>query len=153
MRKKDSKEMNRIESKTEVIAYLERLNYALKNKSSRITFQKERRVDANRNPKYTNRHTVLTLFPNEDEVEVLKREMASLTEQHYIETVRDIRFPKLSEMRVFSKQYGSSDVYIKIRVELCSPIAFGENYVFIMSFHFAEESFEDNDFPYRKRGE
>ncbi len=150
MRKKDPNEISRIESNAEVITYLDRLKYALENGSAQINFQKERRVDANRNPQYTNRHTMLTLFPNEDAVEVLQREMASLTEQHYIETVQDRKFPKRSEMRVFSKQYSSEDVYIKIRVELFSTSAYGKNYIFIMSFHFAEEAFEDSDFPYRK---
>jgi len=44
-------------------------------------------------------------------------------------------------------------VYIKIRVELFSSSAYGGNYIFVMSFHFAEEAFEESDFPYWKRGE
>ena len=55
------------------------------------------------------------LFPGEDEVESLKRELARLIVEEYIETVKDIRFPKKSEMRVFGKQYSGEDVYIKIK--------------------------------------
>ena len=57
------------------------------------------------------------LFPGEGEVESLKRELARLIVEEYIETVKDIRFLKKSEMRVFGKQYSGEDVYIKIRVE------------------------------------
>lgn len=53
-------------------------------------------------------------------------------------------------MRVFGKQYEEKDVYIKIRVELVSAAhASGNNYVFVMSFHFAEMDFKELDFPYR----
>lgn len=90
------------------------------------------------------------LFPNEDEVEVLKRELTNLTIREYIETVKDTRFSNKSEMRVFGKQYEEKDVYIKIRVELVSAVhASGNNYVFVMSFHFSEMDFKESDFPYR----
>ena len=39
-----------------------------------------------------------------------------VTEEKRIETVKDRRFIKRSEMRVFGKNYNSNDVYIKIRV-------------------------------------
>ena len=79
---------------------------------------------------------------------VLKRELARLTVHDYIETVKDNRFPKRSAMRVFGKKYSEEDVYIKIRVELIG--ANGSNYIFVMSFHFAEKAFVETDFPYRK---
>ena len=44
---------------------------------------------------------------------------------------------------------GEGDVYIKIRVELLGM--YGESFVFIMSFHFAERAFTPEMFPYRKR--
>lgn len=88
------------------------------------------------------------LFPNENPVEVLKRELLTLTVQDYIKTVKDIRFPKRSEMREFGKYYnGCEEVYIKIRVELLGK--FGETTTFVMSFHFAEKAFTPDLFPYK----
>ena len=53
-------------------------------------------------------------------------------------------------MRVLGKQFEEKDVYIKIRVELVSAAyASGNNYVFVMSFHFSEMEFKESDFPYR----
>ena len=43
----------------------------------------------------------------------------TLTEEDYMRTVKDLRFPNRSEMREFGKVYNSNeDVYIKLRVEL-----------------------------------
>ena len=51
--------------------------------------------------------------------------------------------------RVFGKKYEEKDVYIKIRVELVRAAhASGNNYVFVMSFHFAEMDFKESDFPF-----
>lgn len=146
-----SNEIKRIESGSDVTTYLDRLKYALESGSAMINFQLDRQVDAARDRKYSNRQTMLTLFPDEDEVAVLKRELATITVRDYIETVKDTRFPKRSDMRVLGKKYSEEDVYIKIRVELVG--AMGSNYIFVMSFHFAEEAFVETDFPYRKRGE
>lgn len=146
-----SNEIKRIESGSDVTTYLDRLKYAIESGSAMINFQRDRQVDSIRDEKYTNRYTMLTLFADEDEVAVLKRELARLTIHDYIETVKDTRFPKRSDMRVFGKKYSEEDVYIKIRVELVG--AMGSNYIFVMSFHFAEEAFLETDFPYMKRGE
>ncbi|MCX7633243.1 MAG: hypothetical protein N2Z22_07925 [Turneriella sp.] len=147
---KASYEKSTVESEFDVSTYLERLKYALESGSAKVDFLRDRKVDAARDIKYTNRHTMLTLFPDEDEVAVLKRELAMLTVHDYIETVKDTRFPKRSDMRVFGKKYSDEDVYIKIRVELVG--AMGSNYILVMSFHFAEKAFVETDFPYRKRG-
>ena len=65
-------------------------------------------------------------------------------------TVKDLRFPKRSEMRVFGKTYNfTEDVYIKIRVELVDPNNANNHTTFVMSFHFAEKPFNADDFPYR----
>jgi hypothetical protein len=145
------KEKKRKESEFEVQTYLDRLAYAIKNGSVRINFQKNRMVDQNLNRKYTNRYTMGQLFPDEDEIDVLKRELLRLTVEEYIETVKDTRFPKKSEMRVFGRQYAGEDVYMKIRVELVSLIhVSGENYILVMSFHYSEWDFRDGDFPYKK---
>lgn len=142
----------RIESRLEVKTYIDRLKYAIKSGSGTIKFQKERQVDNNRDRKYTNRYTIANLFPDEDEREALKRELINLTIEEYIETVKDIRYPDRSEMRVFGKQYLEEDVYIKIRVELVSATyASGDNFIFVMSFHFSDRDFKESDFPYRKR--
>lgn len=82
-------------------------------------------------------------------LDVLKQELLKINVEDYIQTVKDFRFPKRSEMRVFGKVYdGSEDVYIKIRVELLGQS--GDSVVFVMSFHFAERAFTSNMFPYRK---
>jgi len=144
-------EKNTIEGNLDISTYLDRVKYALESGSATINFQRDRQVDSVRDAKYTNRHTMLALFPDEDEVAVLTRELARLTIRDYIETVKDTRFPKRPDMRVFGKKYSEEDVYIKIRVELVGMM--GSNYIFVMSFHFAEEAFVETAFPYRKRGE
>ncbi len=141
----------RIESELEVKAYIQGLKYALNN-GAKIKFQAKRHVDENRDEKFTNQYTVNTLFPDENPVEALKRELLSLSVEDYIQTVKDIRFPKRSEMREFGKVYnGTDDVYIKIRVELLGM--YGQTTTFIMSFHFAERPFTPEMFPYRKNWE
>lgn len=142
-------EQRKIESELEVSTYLVRLKYALDSGSAKIFFQRDRQVDVARDKKYTNRQTMLVLFPDEDEVTVLKRELATLTVCDYIETVKDTRFPKRSDMRVFGKKYLEEDVYIKIRVELIG--AMGSNEILVMSFHFAAYPFVATDFPYREK--
>ena len=141
--------VKRIESKLEVQTYLDRLKYALKSGSAKINYQGERRIDQERIEKYTNRFTFGQLFPDEDETAVLKRELKLLTTEEYIETIKDTRFPKRSEMRVFGKQYSGTDVYIKIRVELVSIAhASGDSFILVMSFHYSEWDFKASDFPY-----
>lgn len=138
----------RIESELEVKAYIQNLEFALNN-GAKIDFQAKRRVDSNRDEKYTNQYTVNTLFPDENPVNALKRELLSLSAENYLQTVKDLRFPKRSEMREFGKVYnGSDDVYIKIRVELLGM--YGQTTTFVMSFHFAEKAFTPEMFPYRK---
>lgn len=138
----------RIESETEVWAYLQNLRYALENNAT-ITFQADRQVDQNRDQRYTNKFTVADLFPDENPADALRRELKQLTIEEYIRTVKDLRFPKKSEMREFGRVYsGKGDVYIKIRVELLS--AYGNHTTFVMSFHYAETPFSPEMFPYRK---
>lgn len=138
----------RIESELEVKAYIQNLKFALNN-GAKIDFQVKRRVDDNRDEKYTNQYTVNTLFPDENPVDALKRELLSLSVEDYMQTVKDLRFPKKSEMREFGKVYnGNDDVYIKIRVELLG--IYGQTTTFVMSFHFAERPFLPEMFPYKK---
>ena len=139
----------RIETELEVRAYLQDLRYALDH-NAKVTFQIERQVDQNRDLRYTNQYTVADLFPDENPVTALKRELQTLTVEEYMQTVKDLRFPKRSEMREFGKVYdGKGDVYIKIRVELLS--AYGNHTTFVMSFHYAEIPFTPDMFPYKKR--
>ena len=138
----------RIESELEVNTYLQNLRYALEH-NAKIDCQIERKVAQNRNVRYTNKFTVADLFPNENPVVALKRELKTLTVEEYMQTVKDTRFPNRSEMREFGKIYaGKGDVYIKIRVELLS--GFGNHTTFVMSFHYAEIPFTPAMFPYRK---
>ncbi len=138
----------RIETELEVKAYIQDLKYAINN-GAQINFQASRRVDENREERYTNQYTVNKLFPDENPVDALKRELLTLTEEDYMRTVKDLRFPNRSEMREFGKEYNSNeDVYIKLRVELLGQ--YGNTTTFIMSFHFAETPFTPDMFPYRK---
>lgn len=140
----------RIESELEVRSYLQDLRYAL-NHGATISFQAKRQVDQNRDVKYTNQFTVADLFPNDNPVDALKQELQTLTIEEYMQTVKDLRFPKKSEMREFGKVYnGKGDVYIKIRVELLSK--YGYPTAFVMSFHYAEIPFTPEMFPYKKKG-
>lgn len=140
---------SRIESEIEVKSYIQDLKFALNN-GAKIDFQAKRLVDEKRDEKYTNQYTVNKLFPDENPVDVLKRELLTLSVEDYMKTVKDIRFPKRSEMREFGKVYnGAEDVYIKIRVELLG--LYGNTTTFVMSFHFAEKAFTPEMFPYKKK--
>ena len=138
----------RIESEIEVKAYIQNLKFALNN-GAKINFQVRRLVDEKRDEKYSNQYTVNKLFPDENPEEALKRELLTLTVEDYMQTVKDYRFPKRSEMREFGKVYnGTEDVYIKIRVEVLGT--YGSTTTFVMSFHFAEKAFTAEMFPYKK---
>lgn len=144
-----SDENTRIESKIDVQGYIQNLKYALKSGAA-ISFQEDRQVDKERGVRHTNRFTVADLFPDENPVDALKRELQTLTVEEYMRTVKDIRFPKRSEMREFGRIYnGTDDVYIKIRVELLSE--YGNHTAFVMSFHYAVTPFVPEMFPYRKQ--
>ena len=139
---------SRIESEIEVKAYIQDLKFALNN-GAKIDFQAKRLVDEKRDEKYTNQYTVNKLFSDENPVDALKRELLTLSVEDYMQTVKDIRFPKRSEMREFGKVYnGTDDVYIKIRVELLGM--YGNTTTFVMSFHFAEKAFTPEMLPYKK---
>ena len=113
-------------------------------------FQEKRYVDTKREETYTNKYTMADLFPNENPVKVLKRELRRLTVRDYIRTVKDINRPNNSEMREFGKVYeGNKDVYIKIRVEVMKAGEYGVyNVVFVMSFHYSTVPFSSEMFPY-----
>lgn len=137
----------RIESEPEVRAYIQNLKYAIENGAT-INFQIKRHVDENRDEKYTNLYTVNTLFPDDNPAEALRGELRTLSVQDYMRTVKDLRFPRRSEMREFGKVYnGKGDVYIKIRVEVLD--AYGNATAFVMPFHFAEKAFSNDMFPYK----
>ena len=139
----------RIESELEVKAYIQDLKFSLNN-GAQINFQAKRFVDEKRDEKYTNQYTVNRLFPDENPVDALKRELLTLSVEDYMRTVKDTRFPKRSEMREFGKVYnGTEDVYIKVRVELLG--LYGNTTTFVMSFHFAEKAFTPEMFPYKKK--
>lgn len=139
----------RIESELEVKAYIQDLKFSLNN-GAQIDFQVKRVVDEKRDEKYTNQYTVNRLFPDENPVDALKRELLTLSVEDYMRTVKDTRFPKRSEMREFGKVYnGTENVYIKIRVELLG--LYGNTTTFVMSFHFAEKAFTPEMFPYKKK--
>jgi hypothetical protein len=148
------KETKRHESRIEVQSFIGNLKYAIESGSAKIDLIEKRQVDIDRKPKFTNSYTLSKLFPQEDYVEAMKKELVLLKVEDYIETVKDLRFPKKSEMRVFGKVFTGEDVYIKIRVELLSLAhAYGENYIMVMSFHYSDRKFNKEDFLYRKTGD
>lgn len=131
-----------IESKAAVQTYLDRLKYALDH-GARIDFQIDRSIDEGRDIRQTNRYTLSDLFPNDDPVAALKRELKELNVTEYIKTVTDTRFPKRSPMYEFGKIYKpSKEIYIKIRVETV------DSFVFVMSFHYSSVPFSKQKFPY-----
>ena len=145
----EAKTNARIESELEVKAYIQDLKLALNN-GAKIELQARRLVDENRDEKYTNQYTVNKLFPDENPVDALKRELLTLSVEYYMQTVKDLRFPSRSEMREVGKVYnGTDDVYIKIRVELLG--IYGSAIRFVMSYHFAEKAFTQEMFPYKKK--
>lgn len=134
----------------EVQTYLDRLKYAILLNSTRINVVKKRQVDQKRKKIFTNRYTLGFLFPNEDEIDAIRRELSILRVEDYIETVKDTRFTNRSEMRVFGKELLGKDVYIKIRVELLNFFqAQGNSSILVMSFHFSDHKFKQSDFPYK----
>lgn len=140
----------RIESEIEINAYLQDLRYALDH-GAQVLFQRDREVDRQRDKAYTNSYTVSQLFPDENPVTALKRELKTLKVADYLQTVKDRRFPNRSEFREFGKVYNVNDeVYIKVRVELLSSSSYAGHSVFVMSFHFAITPFSMETFPYRK---
>jgi len=136
----------RISDEGEVNTYLARLHYALGNRTTKINFQETRESDVGRNIRFTNQYTIAHLFPNEDVVEVLKREIKELQSKDYLHTVKDTLFPLREEMYVFARKYDDY-VYIKIRVCLLSEIG---THIFVLSFHYSEISLKQIDFPYSK---
>ena len=137
----------RIESKIEIVDYLRKLLLALQHDGVVVRLKVDSFSDEHRNERYTNRFTINSLFPDEDVVTVLKRELSLITVENYIKTELDRDLPWKLEFRIFGKSYGD-DVYIKIRVEdedkfLTQPI------VQVMSFHYALHQFTQKQFPYK----
>lgn len=131
-----------VESKNTVQTYLDRLKYALDN-GAQIQVQIDRQVDSERKEQYTTKFTISDLFPNEDLVAAIKRELGSLSVGNYIQTVPDTRFPNKPPMYEFGKVYpDTKEVYIKIRVAVV------ENSIFVMSFHYPMHPFTQATFPY-----
>jgi len=144
---------SRIENRQEVDTYIARLKYALKNNSIKIKYQENRRVDIKREDRYTNEFIMKDLFPGQDPIRVLEKELPKLKNEEYIETVKDINKPDRSEMRVYGRIYEKGEVYIKIRVELCNvEQCFGSDLVFVMSFHYSTLKFTGKNFPYGMTG-
>jgi hypothetical protein len=140
-------ENKRIESEEDVSTFLARLKYGIDSNCS-IRMQVDRHSEKLRPVAYSNRYTLANLFPNEDSVKVMKRELRTLTCSEYIETVVDLKYPEKPELRVFGRYYDKQGVYIKLRVHLVNP----DTYIFVMSFHYALHQFEVIDFPYKKGG-
>ena len=134
-----------IKSKEEVLTYIAKLNYALESTSTLLQFQLDRFTDKERDKRHTNRFTIGELFPNENPSISIKQELLKLNINEYIETVKDLRFPKRSEFWVFGRLYNTGNVYIKLRVDIIERIN-----VFVISFHYSTDDLKSLKFPYRK---
>lgn len=80
---------SRIESEIEVKSYIQDLKFALNN-GAKIDFQAKRLVDVKRDERYTNQYTVNKLFPDENPVDALKKELLTLSVEDYMKTVRTL---------------------------------------------------------------
>lgn len=142
----------RVETRFEVQTFIDQLKYAIDDQNVYIEILSNRYVDHQRDKFYTNAYTLSFLFGDEERVEVIKRELAQLRIDNYIETVKDNRYPMRGEMRVFGMFYQSLGVYIKIRVDLINyDKHIGRSKIFVMSFHFSEIPFSNQTFPYRNK--
>ena len=133
-----------VESEKDVFHFLEHLKFSLKQKTTKIQLIEKRQVDNERDLKYTNTYTMAKLFPNDDKVVALKRELERLEITDYIETNKDKNFPSRQDWRAFGKKYGNEEIYIKFRVELLP-----NTNVLVMSFHLSTVSFKTFKFPYK----
>lgn len=143
-------EKSRVGSELEVQTFLQDMICALDNRAE-INFRIRRKVENSRDEKYTNEYTISTLFPNENPVDALRRELKNISLEDYIKTVKDLRFPLKGDMLEFGKVYNNQDVYIKVRVNFSEES--GKYIVFVMSFHFAMMPFSKDDFPYKESEE
>lgn len=138
---------SRVASENEVNEYIAKMRYALDN-GAILNFQREREVDRNRPIQYTNAYTVADLFPDENPVIALRRELYALTVAEYLRTVTDSRYANRDEFWEFGRIYDKGDVYIKFRVTLLDPSVYGRHLAFVMSFHYAETPLSEEIFPY-----
>lgn len=132
-----------IKTREEVETYLAKLKYALSLDNTLINFQGDRQIDIKRAIEFRNSYTISKLFPDESPKEAIKRELNNLKVNEYMETMKDIKFPKRSDLWTFGKKYNSKDTYIKFRVEIIERCN-----VFIMSFHLSDRPFENKNFPF-----
>jgi len=140
------------ESREDIVAFIANIRYCIKSGDCKISFKSDRKNDVNKDVRFTNRYTINDLFPNENPVNIMKLELIKLKPENYIETIKDLKFPDKSYLRVFGKRY-SNDVYIKIRAELLSKTLSGNNMILVLSFHFSQYPFNDKTFPYyNKKG-
>lgn len=101
----------RIESELEVKAYIQDLKFSLNN-GAQIDFQVKRVVDEKRDEKYTNQYTVNRLFPDENPVDALKRELLTLSVEDYMRTVRIQDFRKEARCVSLERSITGQKMYI-----------------------------------------
>src|SRR5690625_4872863 len=90
----------RIEQKFVVEHFINEVKEALLNDSTQLSTEQKREEDEAE----LHENIMSILFPNEDETTVLKRELANLTSEDYLETLKDKKFPNKSETRVFRSE-------------------------------------------------
>lgn len=131
-----------VENRDCIKEYLSKLRFVLENRRCSVYFQELRNCDQDRTIKHTNKFTVNKLFPDENIVNALKRELGLLEVVDYLYSLKDKKFPKKAMLSVFAKKYDGEYVYIKIRVETIVSV------VVVISFHFSSTIIEDDEFVY-----
>lgn len=147
----DSNKTNWIEDRSEVLAFLAKLKHMLENQRTIIKLENNRKSDQYKKIEFTNRFTFSDLFPNENPVEVLRRELNLLSICEYMHTAVDVINPKAPNYYVFAKKIGKY-VYIKIKIVVFNGSTPGQpDTALVMSFHYAEYMIDDKSFPYLSR--
>lgn len=140
----------RIEQKFVVEHFISEVKEALLNDSTQLSTEQKREEDEAE----LHENIMSILFPNEDETTVLKRELANLTSEDYLETLKDKKFPNKSETRVFAKKYDEDYIFLHVRMETLVQSESDETVkALIMSLHFRDEDddeIEIADFPYKE---
>lgn len=145
-----SEETNWVEERSVVLAFLAKLKFMLESPRTRIHLD-IKKSDQYKPYEFTNRFTFADLFPNENPVDVLRRELSLLTISDYMHTAIDVINQKSPNYYVFAKKFGKY-VYIKVKIVVFNGSIPGQqDTMLVMSFHYAEFYIDDNSFQYLKR--
>lgn len=146
----DSEKTNWVEDSSVVSTFLAKLKFMLENPCTSIQLDKKK-SDQFKPYEYTNKFTLSNLFPNENPVDAMKRELRLLSLCDYLHTAVDVVNPKSPNYYVFAKKFDKF-VYIKVKIVVFNGSIPGQqDTILVMSFHYAEHLINENSFRYLKR--